>query len=246
MLLKALQARAAGIALEKLKGVEDETAAQLTSQIEKLVASTGLSEARLADELDHDIKRWEWFWETLRRFPKRKAREGAADKSVPLGRALRGGLVHSRYGNNPHVETSDGDSNSNVRTTPSAPPSRATAGPVAEAALVSAVPQAMAPMPMQVVERSKAIQESPDDSAPASRLIVPNKRGSPAVKMAEAIDNIVGAVTSGTITLDALRRMKQKELQILYPRAGRTLLAQAREAALSTLALAGYFDGTAT
>ena len=94
LLLKALQARAAGIALVELSGCGGEAVAQLSAQINKLVARTRLCEARLADELDHDIKLWEWHWETLRRYLKPKAGGGNSNirtaTSAPLSRATAG------------------------------------------------------------------------------------------------------------------------------------------------------------
>ncbi len=218
LLLKALHSRAAGIALDELEreGCGSKTVARLSAQIHRLIAHTNLSEARLADELDHDIKRWEWHWETLRHYSINKAGRASTDEPAPLRRAPGGGLVRSRYTINPNVETPDGGGNSNMRTATLAPLSRATAGPAGQG------------------------------PAAATYLAIPNKPGGGRIKMTKAVEAMVAAVNSGQTTFAALRRMKQKELESLYPSAKRTLLAKARNVALSKLATMGYSDGTAT
>ena len=53
--------------------------------------------------------------------------------------------------------------------------------------------------------------------------------------MDAAVAAMANAVLGKTVSFDALRTMKQKELTKLYPNAGRTLLVEAREKALASL-----------
>lgn len=68
---------------------------------------------------------------------------------------------------------------------------------------------------------------------------IPNKPGFAGRKKAEATAAMIDAVEQGRVTFDALQRMKQKQLADLYPSAGRTVLAEARKAALAKLAAGG-------
>jgi chaperonin GroEL len=77
-------------------------------------------------------------------------------------------------------------------------------------------------------------------------VVVPNKRGPVSKKTAGAIETMVLAVREGRVTLDQLRHMKQKQLECLYPAAGRTILAQARKVALLRLADVYYSDKSPT
>lgn len=89
--------------------------------------------------------------------------------------------------------------------------------------------------------------EQPASTATArQKLAIPNKPGGSGKKIAAATEAIMHAVQAGHVTLDRVRRMKQKELVGLYPNAGRTTLAQAREAALAKLGTAGHSDKSRT
>jgi chaperonin GroEL len=78
------------------------------------------------------------------------------------------------------------------------------------------------------------------------RLAIRNKPGVGGKKLAAAAEAMARAVQEGRVAFDTLRRMKQKELVSLYPNAGRTTLAQSREAALAELKGSGYSDKTLT
>jgi hypothetical protein len=71
------------------------------------------------------------------------------------------------------------------------------------------------------------------DALATARLAIPNKPGSGGRKLAGAIQAMIEAVQSGQVSGADLQRLKQKELQRLYPRAGRTTLVRARELALA-------------
>jgi hypothetical protein len=71
---------------------------------------------------------------------------------------------------------------------------------------------------------------------------IPNNRGSPGVKMNEAVTAMVDAVKKDNIPFSTLRRMKQKELNVFRKDAGRTTLASARVQALTQLSQQGYSD----
>jgi hypothetical protein len=71
---------------------------------------------------------------------------------------------------------------------------------------------------------------------------IPNRRGRPAVKMNEAVAAMLDAVTNGKVLISALRRMKQKELDVFNKNAKRTLLPDARVEALEQLSQQGYSD----
>jgi hypothetical protein len=79
-----------------------------------------------------------------------------------------------------------------------------------------------------------------------TRLAIPNRPGSGGKKTAAATEAMVKAVQEGQVPLYTLKRMKQKELECLYPEAQRTTLTQAREAALARLHDAGYPDKAPT
>jgi hypothetical protein len=97
----------------------------------------------------------------------------------------------------------------------------------------SAVPVAALGVPAQV-----AGAQGPKDHLGPIR----NKRGSPGVKMNEAVTAMVDAVKNGDIPFSTLRRMKQKELNTFYKNARRTTLADARVEAMKQLSQLGYFD----
>lgn len=74
----------------------------------------------------------------------------------------------------------------------------------------------------------------------------PNRRGRDPRKKREAIEAMKEAVNVGTITVERLRTMKEKELPTLYSDAGRTLLRDARREALKCLSSADDPDRFAT
>lgn len=79
-----------------------------------------------------------------------------------------------------------------------------------------------------------------------TRLTIPNTPGGGGKKIAAATEAMVLAVQEGRVPFDMLRRMKQKELEGLYPEARRTTLTKSREAALAQLAAAGHSDKAPT
>jgi hypothetical protein len=94
---------------------------------------------------------------------------------------------------------------------------------------------------------ARETDEQPASTATArQKLAIPNKPGGGGKKIVAATEAIMHAVQAGRVTLDCVRRMKQKELVGLYPNAGRTTLAQAREAALAKLCTAGHSDKSRT
>lgn len=78
------------------------------------------------------------------------------------------------------------------------------------------------------------------------RLAIRNKPGAGGKKFAAAAEAMIRAVQEGRVAFDVLRRMKQKELVELYPKARRTTLVQSREAALAELKGSDHFDRTPT
>jgi chaperonin GroEL (HSP60 family) len=78
------------------------------------------------------------------------------------------------------------------------------------------------------------------------RLAIPNRPGAGGKKLAAATDAMVAAVQQKRVSYGELRRLKQKELEKLYPVAGRTTLTTARERALTKLAAMGSSDGPRT
>jgi hypothetical protein len=90
---------------------------------------------------------------------------------------------------------------------------------------------------------SSSKNASPEDQG---RLAIPNRPGGGGKKITAATAAMVLAVQQERVSFDGLRRMKQKELKGLYPKAERTTLTTAREAALSRLVAAGYYDKAAT
>jgi hypothetical protein len=104
------------------------------------------------------------------------------------------------------------------------------------------VPPWLADPPSGARWRSPARTEVVDASEPNVRtqVVVPkslipirNRPGKVGVKMDAAVVAMVQAVDCGEITLQQLVKMKQKNLEGLYPGAKRTLLAEARRRALS-------------
>ena len=91
-----------------------------------------------------------------------------------------------------------------------------------------------------------APRTAPNDKAERQRLAIPNKPGGGGKKKAAATEAMVLAVREGRVTFDELRRMKQKELEVLYAGSKRTTLNESREAALWELQLAGYSDKAPT
>jgi hypothetical protein len=90
---------------------------------------------------------------------------------------------------------------------------------------------------------AQELDEHPASTATArQKLAIPNKPGGGGKKIAAATEAMVHAVQAGCVTLDRLRRMRQKELVGLYPNARRTTLARAREAALAMLGPARHSD----
>jgi hypothetical protein len=71
---------------------------------------------------------------------------------------------------------------------------------------------------------------------------ISNNRGKSGAKMDEAVTAMVDAVNKGEICFSAFRRMKQKQLNAFYEKAGRTTLAAARVKALKQLCQQGYSD----
>jgi hypothetical protein len=100
------------------------------------------------------------------------------------------------------------------------------------------------PPPIETVETVAPVQ--PAEAAKQVKLAIPNKPGAGGKKTAAATDAMVQAVKDGSITFEALRRMKQKELVALYPEAKRTTLNKCREAALARLAAGGHADKAPT
>jgi hypothetical protein len=84
-------------------------------------------------------------------------------------------------------------------------------------------------------ESSAGSVTSPSKPNRQSRLAIPNKPGAGGDKTAAAVETMVAAVREHRLTVETLRRMKQKELGKLYPNAKRTTLVKAREAALAQL-----------
>ena len=154
-LLKALQARAAGTALDKLEWEQGETIAQLSAQIDGLVACSGLCEVRLADELAHDIKLWARHWEITRDLYPRTTRESCTDKPAPIRRVSGGGLLRSQQANNSRVgnttttaqeypenaESPGSSGNAGTKTAASAPPSLSAASVTASRDMSGSSPQ---------------------------------------------------------------------------------------------------------
>jgi hypothetical protein len=101
----------------------------------------------------------------------------------------------------------------------------------------SAVPVAALGVPAQVAGAQGPKVDLEDDLGP-----IPNRPGSPGVKMTKAITAMVDAVKKGDILLSTLRRMKQKELNTFNKNARRTTLAAARVEALKQLSQLGWFD----
>lgn len=102
--------------------------------------------------------------------------------------------------------------------------------------------------PMSMTTAPIVIDGPPRTASPArqDRLAIRNKPGGGGKKMAAAIEAMVLAVKKKEVSFERLRTMKQKELESVYPKARRTTLAKAQEAALQQLAAAGYCDKATT
>ncbi len=92
------------------------------------------------------------------------------------------------------------------------------------------------PAPPREPATENLVPPTVTQSAPLDTLRpIRNKPGRSPVKLANAVNAMIAAVSSGKITINALRQMKQKSLCDLYLGAGRTLLQKARCEALRQL-----------
>jgi hypothetical protein len=86
--------------------------------------------------------------------------------------------------------------------------------------------------------------ERTDVSAPYKPF--KNRTGPRSVKKDGAIEAMIAAVDSGKFTLEALRKLKEKELDTIYPNARRTTLREARDEAVKQLSARQNSDKTPT
>jgi hypothetical protein len=85
-----------------------------------------------------------------------------------------------------------------------------------------------------------AEQSGSSNGEATAPLAIRNKPGGGGIKMTAAVEAMVRAVKEERTTYADLQQMRQKALPDLYPNAKRTLLVQAREAALRRLVEEGY------
>ena len=101
-------------------------------------------------------------------------------------------------------------------------------------------------MPQRASPAQQATDAGATSSAPRlDAAPIPNKPGG-GKKKATAIAAMIKAVVDGDLSFSEFRRMKQKQLNDLYPHAKRTVLQEARVQALSQLADLGYSDKAPT
>ena len=157
-LLKALRVRVASTAGEEVgrKGFGGEPPSSFSDHIRELMSRTGQSEARLADDLAHDIKVWAPYRAIMQALSQAKTGTQRTRRSAPppgvLGRRVaRGRLAtnlqggHSSAATHEAVESAkprDEDGNSNARAIALTRPSRAAASTAADGATSASPSQA--------------------------------------------------------------------------------------------------------